>query len=211
MTLRQIIATAIIGTFVTIAACTQIFVLGESRPPGPAGKRLQIELHAYVDSFTKRLDLTAEKMQWAVLVLPVMEMRSPAVTYGWGLPPPPEKTEIWMGIFTFDQDWMLQFSPGQRRVIAAHEVGHMVETCIAIKMPDTTYMTDIEAAMKMYNYRVLNESCADIVSARLTNPEGVLELLHDLLNKYSFRNPIIIERIRVIKEYEDQIREAPLP
>ena len=188
-------------------------LLGESRPPGPAGKRLQIELHAYVSSFTKRMELKPEKLQWAVLVLPLMEMPSPAVTYGWALPPPStgKPIQLWMAIFTFDQDWMLAFSPDQRRVIAAHEVGHMVETCTRIQQPDTEEMSRGAAMWANYEYQVLNESCADIVSAQLTNPDGVLQLLRDLLHNYSHHNPVIIQRIRIIEEYKDKIKESPVP
>ena len=212
MTLRQIVITAIVGTFVLIAGCNQCFVLGESRPPTKEGQVLQIELHAYVQSFVKRVGLTPDKLQWAVLVLPIMEMPSPAVTYGWALPPPHTglPVELWMAIFTFEQDWMLAFSPAQRRVITAHEVGHMEETCVAIQEPDMEGMDRYEKMMANFNFQVLNESCADIVSAQLTNPEGVLDLLHELLNRYS-HNPVIIHRMRIIREYADKIREAPLP
>ncbi len=209
MNIRQKVVSFLIGvSLIIIGSCG---LHAESKPPGPQGKRLQIELHAYVEKFTERMKLTPDKLQWSVLVLPIMEMESPAVTYGWALPPPPEPVQLWMAIFTFDQDWMLAFTPSQRRVIAAHEVGHMVEACTRIQQPDVRGMPPMDAVWAQYNYQVLNESCADIVSAQLTDPEGVLELLRDLLENYSTKNPVIAQRIRIIEEYKDKIKENPLP
>lgn len=210
MNLRQAIGTILIALGLVIMGSAVLF--GESRPPSKKGQALQIELAAYVQSFTHRIGLTPEKLQWAVLVLPIMEMNSPAVTYGWALPPPSTglPIELWMAIFSFHEDWMLQFNPSERRVIAAHEVGHMVESCTKLVMPSTEGMSPMDALWAQFNYQVLNESCADIVSAQLTSPQDVLALLHELL-AISNHNPVIIQRIRVIEEYKNKIKENPLP
>jgi len=199
MTFKQIIITTVIGTFVLMAGCVQCFVLGESHPTGPAGKRLHIEMSAYVDKYVIEAGITPAGMQWSTLVLPVLEMDSPAVTYGWALPPKGE-IKIWIALFTFHQDMMLMMSPGQRRVVASHEVGHMTARCLQFTVPDVRGLDHHTAREIMNEYLVLTEACADIISAELTSAVEVLDALEFLRDTwYQQHHPILTQRIQVIE------------
>ncbi len=198
---QWIAATFIALTLLSIAA------FGESQPPTPEGRALQHEMDAYVQLFTKQVGITATSMQWDVMILPILEMDSPAVTYGWALPPPSVgPTQIWIGLFTFHRDWMLMLEPNQRRAVAGHEVAHMTNECMSFRAPDTTGMHPMETAIAEFNHALLVESCADILSAELTSIDDVLSTLIFFRNEAYKGNPLLIQRIRVIQRLKE--REA---
>ncbi len=110
MTNAQHFITAFIITIILLVGfCGSPF--GESQPASLQGRALLIEMDAYVDKFTDQVGITDESMQWTVMVLPILELNSPAVTYGWLLPPPERYVEdgpsIWIAMFTFQEDMML--------------------------------------------------------------------------------------------------------
>ncbi len=175
----------------------------ESHPVSLKGRALQIEMDAYIDKFTDEVGITDASMQWTVMVLPVLEMDSPAVTYGWLLPPPHRYVEdgpsIWIAMFTFQEDMMLLMDSSQRRVVAGHEVAHMMGRCMNFREPNVTGMDEMEALIKQFNYAVILESCADIVSAELTSAEDVLDALEFLRDTWAADNLVLRKRIEVMK------------
>ncbi len=203
---QSFIAGFIFGTLLLVGFCGSP-LHAESQPPTPEGRALQHEMDAYVQMFTKQVGITSTSMQWDVMILPILEMDSPAVTYGWALPPPSVgPTQVWIGLFTFHRDWMLMLEPNQRRAVAGHEVAHMTNECMSFRAPDTTGMHPMEEAIAEFNHLLLVESCADILSAELTSIEDVLSTLIFFRNEAYKGNPLLIQRIRVIQRL--QAREA---
>ena len=201
MTYKQLLGCAIISSFLLgMGFCGS--VRGESRPVSREGQALQIELDAYVDKYTDALGITDAQMQWAVVVLPVLELAGPAAIYGWLVPPEsryvPGGPEIWIALFTFHEDLMLQLAPRQRRVVAAHEVAHMLTKC-RFDDPDLTGLDSLAATMRLFNHVVVKESCADIVASELTSVTDSLDTLHFLKNNWSPDNPVLIKRLQVMR------------
>ena len=213
MTLRQIIVAGMV--FAALWLVGGRWILAESRPDNPVGRTLQIELDAYTDHFIEVVGITPTTMQWSTMVLPVLEMDSPAITYGWHIPPPSKQVEggpqIWLALFTFHQDMMLMMEPMNRRVIAAHEVAHMTGRCMNFPEPDETGMAPMEIAIARYSHQVLVESCADIVSAELTSAKDVLNTLVFLYDTWYRDNIVLAQRIvvmqRVIERQEEVTHE----
>lgn len=194
---KSFLAGFIFGTIMLFGFCGSPFA--ESRPSDPAGKALQIEMAAYIDKYVLEVGITPDTMQWATLVLPILETESPAITYGWALPPPSQgPVQIWLALFTFHHDLMLMMDSDKRRVVAGHEVGHMTGRCMQFDWPNTDGMDELEAALARFNFAVLNESCADIISAELTSPEDVLDTLVYLRDVYP-GSPVLIRRIQVME------------
>lgn len=199
MTFKQALITSVISlTFLFAGMCRN--VQGESYPPTHEGRKLHYELSAYVDKYIEEVGITPTTMQWSTLVLPILELESPAVTYGWALPPPQKgPVKIWIALFTFHQDLMLLLEPNQRRTVAAHEVAHMTGRCMSFQEPDYTGMGELEAALAEFKWMLLVESCADILSAELTNAPDVLSTLKFFRNHMYQGNALLIQRIRVIE------------
>lgn len=199
MSLRQAILIALLGAAMVISGITGL--MAESHPPSREGRALQIEMDAYIEEFTDAVGITDASMQWVVLVLPVLEMDGPAVAYGWLLPPPerfvPGEPEIWIAMFTFLENDMLMLEPWMRRVVAGHEVAHMISRCM-IKEPSVEGLDATTALVRLFNHAVIIESCADIVSAELTSAEDVLATLHFLKKEWGQDNIVLIRRIQVI-------------
>ena len=183
-------------------------LFGQSQPPTITGRALQIEMNAYIDHFTDEVGITDGSMQWVVMVLPILEMDCPAVTYGWVLPPPDRWVKggysIWIAMFTFHEDMMLMMNPRQRRVVAGHEVAHMMGQCMDILEPDLEELDAMEALLLEFNYTVILESCADIVSAGLTSAEDVLDTLLFLQKTWGNGNPVLSKRIDVMRRVVDR-------
>lgn len=201
MTLRQAILIALLGAAMVIAGVTGL--MAESDPPSQAGRALKIEMDAYLTNFTAEVGIVPESMQWVTMVLPILEMDSPAVTYGWLLPPPYRWVDggpsIWIAMFTFHEALMLDMDSRQRRVVAGHEVAHMIGRCMNFPEPDLTELGDMESLILEFNHAVIVESCADIVSAELTSAEDVLYTLRYLRDEVSRGNPVLIKRIQVME------------
>ncbi len=199
MTVKQAIITALIALYLLLAGAT---VFAESHPVSLQGRALQIEMDAYIDKFTDVVGITDARMQWTVMVLPVLEMDSPAITYGWLVPPPnrwtPGNPAIWIALFTFHEDMMLMMEPRMRRVVAGHEVAHMMGDCM-IPDPDVRGLEEMAATLLLFNHAVILESCADIVSAGLTSAEDVLEALEFLRDTWAEDNIVLTKRIQVMK------------
>ncbi len=200
MNLRQKIITALVGASLFFAAMGHL--VAESRPVSLEGRALQVEMDAYIDKFTDEVGMTDASIQWVVMVLPVLEMDSPAVTYGWLLPPPdrfvPGEPEIWIALFTFQEDMMLLMEPKMRRVVAGHEVAHMMGRCM-IPDPNVEGLDEMTATILLFNHAVILESCADIISADLTSPEDVLATLHFLKATWAADNIVLVRRIQVMQ------------
>lgn len=186
-----------------IAAATFGVVYGESDPVSLEGRALKIEMDAYLTKFTDEVGITPSSMQWVTMVLPILEMDSPAVTYGWLLPPPYRYThdgpQIWIAMFTFHEAMMLDMDSRQRRVVAGHEVAHMIARCMNFPEPDLTGLGEMESILREFNHAVIVESCADIVSAELTSADDVLYTLRYLRDEVSRGNPVLIKRIQVME------------
>jgi hypothetical protein len=178
-------------------------LMAESDPPSREGRALKIEMDAYLTKFTDQVGIVPESMQWVTMVLPILEMDSPAVTYGWLLPPPYRWVDggpsIWIAMFTFHEAMMLDMDSRQRRVVAGHEVAHMIGRCMNFPEPDLTGLSEIESIVREFNHAVIVESCADIVSAELTSPEDVLYTLRYLRDEVSRGNPVLVKRIQVME------------
>lgn len=187
-----------------------VSLMAESRPPSAIGRALQSEMDTYVTTFTAEVGIIDASMQWVVMVLPVLEMAGPAITYGWLLPPKDRWVEggpsIWIAMFTFHEDMMLMMNPRQRRVVAGHEVAHMMGQCMDILEPNIEGLDDFAALMLEFNYAVVLESCADIVSAGLTSSEDVLDTLLFLQKTWGTGNPVLSKRIDVMRRVVE--REA---
>ena len=201
MTTKQFIITILItGVLIFIAGG---MLLAESQPVSLEGRALKIEMDAYIDKFTDEVGITDASMQWVVMVLPILEMDSPAVTYGWLLPPPHRYHEgdpsIWVAMFTFQEDMMLLMDPKMRRVVAGHEVAHMMGKCMNFREPDLRGLEELEALILQFNYAVILESCADIISAELTSTEDVLTTLRFLKKTWGPDNIVLAKRIQVIE------------
>lgn len=203
MTYKQLLGCAIVSSFLLGMGFYGGIARGESHPVSLEGRALQIEMDAYINKFTDKVGITDATMQWTVMVLPVLEMDGPAVTYGWLLPPPdrlrPGMPEIWIAMFTFHEDMMLLMDPKMRRVVAGHEVAHMMGKCMNFREPDTTGLDDMAAIILEFNYAVILESCADIISAELTSAEDVLRTLWFLKHTWAENNPVLAKRIQVMQ------------
>lgn len=206
MTLNQRFATIFVaGMLMGISFCN---AFGESRPANVAGQRLQIELDAYVQKFTLATNLGPEYMQWAVMVLPAMEVDSPAIVYSWGVPHPTQgKHQMWIAIFTFHQSDMLLMSPTQRKVVAAHEVGHLMPGCMGFVL-ETEGMDPLELAMAQYYYRVLVESCADAVATTLTSVQETIDTLEYVRTLDERDSPVLLRRIQILQQRLTQETET---
>ncbi len=106
---------------------------------------------------------------------------------------------MWIGMFTFHEDMMLMMTPAMRRVVAGHEVAHMIGRCMNFPEPNLEGLDDFAATIAEFNFAVLVESCADIVSAELTSAEDVLKTLNFLKNTWAADNLVLARRIQVIK------------
>lgn len=177
-------------------------VYGESQPLTLEGRALKIELNAYIENFTTKVGITDGAVQWTVMVLPVLEMDGPAVIYGWLIPPPhrftPGDPEIWIALFTFHETMMLTMPPKMRRVVAGHEVAHMTTQCMGFPEPNLDGLDELAATLLLVNHAIIVESCADIVSAKLTSAKDVLATLHFLKETWSLNNPVLLRRIQVM-------------
>ena len=195
------IAQFLIAVGLLMYGCGVMF--GESQPVSLEGRALKIEMDAYIDTFAEEVGITNELMQWTTMVLPILEFDSPAVTYGWLLPPPSRYVkggpQIWIAMFTFHEVMMLDMDARQRRVVAGHEVAHMIARCMDYPEPDLTGLGHFEAVQRQFYFEVITESCADIVSAELTSVEDVLYTLRYLRDEVSKGNPVLIKRIQVME------------
>jgi len=195
---KSFLAGFIFGTIMLFGFCGSPFA--ESYPTDPEGKALQIEMSAYIDKYVLEVGITPDTMRWTTLVMPILEMDSPAITYGWALPPKGE-TVIWLAVFTFHHDYMLMLDTKSRRVVAGHEVGHMTGRCMSFPYPILDGLSEMEAMWADFNYAVVTESCADIVSAELTSADDVLDTLEFLRDNMSAGkgNPVLVRRIQVME------------
>ena len=172
---------------------------GESRPSSLEGQQLQIELDAYMQKFATAKHLGPDYMQWSVMVLPAMEVKSPAVVYSWGVPHPSMgEHEMWIAVFTFHQADLLKMTPIQRKVVAAHEIGHLVPGCMSFVLW-TEGMNPIQRVWAEYHYRVLVESCADAVATTLTSVEDTLDTLRYVNTLTENPSPVLMRRIAILE------------
>lgn len=200
MTYKQLIICCAI--WLALLAVSSV-VFGQSHPPTVTGRTLQIEMNAYIDTFIDEVGITDATMQWVVMVLPVLELDGPAVIYGWLLPAPDRYVEgdpsIWIALFTFHEEMMLKLRPLHRRVVAGHEVAHMLTRCRAFPEPDLENVDELPALILTLNHTVLVESCADMVSAELTSADDVLETLLYLRDIWGSDNLVLLKRIQVMQ------------
>ncbi len=200
MTFKQLLGCAIVSSFLMGMGFCGI-ARAESQPVSLEGRALKIEMDAYIDKFTDEVGITDEYSQWAVMVLPVLELAGPAAVYGWLVPPVkrhvPGEPRVWITLFTFHEKLMLELPPMMRRVVAGHEVAHMMDRC-HFEEPNFEGLDRFEAAWLMFTSTVVKESCADIVSSELTSPEDVLATLHFLKDQRPDGNAIIIRRIQMM-------------
>ena len=199
MTLKQFYITAWI--IITLLAISTFPAWGESQPVSLKGRALKIEMTAHIDKFTAEVGIKADETQWAVMVLPALELAGPAAVYGWVVPPVqnqvPGEPYIWITLFTFHEEKMLELEPMMRRVVAAHEVGHMLNRCY-FKQPNLDGLDRFTRMLRIFNSTVVKESCADIVSAELTSATDVLATLHFLKSLRTEGNSIMVRRIQVM-------------
>jgi hypothetical protein len=110
---------------------------------------LEREVDRTVDEYLSQLDLGAT--QYAVVVTH-QESQGAAVLY-------------WVedgkdsAVFFFDRELFLQLSKQERRVLIAHEVGHLAPEC------------------QLDGYRIFRELCADRIASQLVPQEDVAAML----------------------------------
>lgn len=197
MTIGQtFFATYLATLLLLIAFCGSLNA--QSIPLSPEGQALQVEMTGYVSQFMKESELTYDKVQYAVVVQPELELRDYALVYHWLIPAKGPATSI-LALFTFNEPRMLGLTTTHRRSIAAHEVGHVTPTCETIQRPNVTDLSDFHASIAQLNFAILNESCADIMAATLTTPETVLATLKHLKAVFAPNNYVLDRRIAVME------------
>lgn len=198
-TWKQTIFACIIGlTLGLIGACN---LHAESRPVSQAGHTLQIEMDAYVDGYLTELGFDYNTLQWSALVLPVLEGSRAAIVYHWHLPAKQPGSTL-LAMFTFHEKYIQSLPPIDRRVIAAHEVGHVTKKCDDMRRPHPSMADET-----FFLLTTLRESCADMVASRLTTPEETLATLRRLKREIAPDNTVLDIRIAVmvrIMEMEKQ-------
>ena len=194
----------VVALLVLFGFCTSSLMAQTSIPADPQYHELQTELAGYVEEFAHSLKMPRSRFQWAVFVLPNLELLGPAVVGHWTISPPsPGSKTMWMGVFTFRDSIMLQISPTFRRVIVAHEIGHLTTSCLNFWVP---LGSSRELAISL---KTLEESCADIISAQLVSSRTTLEVLEWLLGVHpeSEIMPARVEMMRKLVEEEEEEEE----
>lgn len=188
MTWKQIIGLALLSFAIT-GVVTRLAWGQTSRPADPRFHALQHELAEYVEEYAHALRMPRSRLQWAVMVLPALEFTGPAIGYHW----PVIRSGSWLSIFTFQDEMMLGLPPDQRRVIVAHEIGHITSACWSFGAPH-----DADDDL-VFHLKVLEESCADLISAQLNSPLAVLEML-EWLNRLRPGGTVMAERLTAMRE-----------
>lgn len=135
---------------------------------------LERELEVYVHEYMMELEMLTPRVRHMVFVLDQIEPDTVALVKFW------QTGYQWVVIFTYQYDYINILTPRGKRVITAHEVGHLTGKCV------------------MFNTLELKEICADMMSADLTSAEEVLALL-----RYFYRqwpgDPTMPGRIKVME------------
>lgn len=170
---------------------------GESQPTVPAERDLQVEMDAYVDEFIGLLGIKYEEVQWASLVQPVLFHPDTAMVYHWQM-----SNDATLAVFTWDAKRMLRLSKGNRRAVAAHEVGHISDVCRRIVAPETEGFTEFERYLADFYYQLLNEGCADVVAAEMTSYPEMVTLLTTLRSYFleGEENNVLNQRILILED-----------
>ncbi len=195
MSNTQTYLVALLSLALLIFGCGAL--LGQSIPTVPEERDLQVEMNAYVNEFIGMLGVKYEEVQWATLVQPVLFAPDSAMVIHWTMP-----NDAVLAIFTFGIKNMLRLSPDHRRIVAAHEVGHITDVCRRVVEPDTEGMTEFEAYLADFYYRLLNEGCADVVAAEMTSYQEVRGLLTTLRSFFleGEVNHVLNQRILIMED-----------
>jgi hypothetical protein len=105
-------------------------------------------------------------------------------------------------VFFFDRELFLQLSKQERRVLIAHEVGHLAPQC------------------RLGGRRIFRELCADRISSQLVPREAVAAMLaksilmfpyYPAREEFMFRLAMILENRQTSEEIEPVVRSSELP
>ena len=150
---------------------------------------LEREVDRTVDEFLSRLDLDSTRY---VVVVANRELQGAAVLH-------------WVeagkdsAVFFFDRELLLQLSKQERRVLIAHEVGHLVSQC------------------QWGGSRIFRELCADRIAFQLVPGEDVVAMLaksvlmfpdYPAREEFMFRLAMIQEQKRTREEIEPTIARS---
>jgi hypothetical protein len=134
----------------------------------------EAELSFYVAEYMETLGMVAPRVRWTVYMLDVLEHDTPALVKFWSA------GNQWIVVFHFKYNYMAALTEMGKRVVVAHEVGHLTGRCMLLSTLS------------------LQEICADLISAELTTPDAVLALLRFYKKQWPM-NTILDERIAVLQ------------
>lgn len=148
-------------------------------------RQMEEELKPIVQEYLDALNMPSPRLRWTLYVLDELNLQTPALVTYWS------SGQQWVAIFNFKYSAMKGLTEIGKRVIIAHEVGHLTGKCMVL--------TTIE----------LQEICADVISAELTSPAQVLAVLRYYRPRYPM-NDILTERIEVMENLVQlhQLRES---
>ena len=154
---------------------------------------LEREVDRTVEEYLSQLDLHSTRY---VVVIAHRELQGAAVLH-------------WVeagrdsAVFYFDRELFLQLSKQERRVLIAHEVGHLAPQC------------------RLGGSRIFRELCADRISSQLVSGEDVAAMLaksilmfpyYPARKEFIFRLAMIQEQSRIREEIEaTTARSSELP
>ncbi len=154
---------------------------------------LEREVDRTVEEYLSQLDLDSTRY---VVVIAHRELQGAAVLH-------------WVeagkdsAVFFFDRELLLQLSKQERRVLIAHEVGHLAPQC------------------RLEGSRIFRELCADGISSQLVSGEDVAAMLaksilmfpyYPARKEFMFRLAMIQEQRRIREQIEDTTaRSLELP
>jgi len=134
----------------------------------------EAELSFYIAEYMETLNMVAPRVRWTVYMLDVLEHDTPALVKFWSA------GNQWIVVFHFKYNYMAALTEMGKRVVVAHEVGHLTGRCMLLSTLS------------------LQEICADLISAELTTPDAVLALLRFYKKQWPM-NTILDERIAVLQ------------
>jgi len=149
---------------------------------------LENALRPIIADFMEQLNMTVPRVRWTVYVLDELGQNTPALVTYWS------SGQQWVVVFHFRYADVIALTQVGRRVLAAHEVGHLTGRCMVLTTKE------------------LQEICADVISAELTSAAQVLALLRYYRPQYT-NNELLDERIAVMENLLkiESLRESTIP
>ena len=151
------------------------------------------EMTTYVVEYMEILNMVAPRVRWIVYVLDELEFNNtPAVVKYW------PAGQQWIVIFHFNYSDLIALTERGKRVIVAHEIGHLTGRCMLLQAIN------------------LQEICADVISSELTSTEDVLALLKYFQKQWPLNTMMeeridVIENLQALKQLQSMEREVDSP